>query len=96
MTQDKLLELATSYAGLLAQASEIKKEMDDIKVQLKPELDAGGSIKYDFGDLRATLQKRKGSVDMKALQVRYSLMDSDIDALRKPSIKTWVFTRIKK
>jgi len=41
---------------------------------------------FTFDLLEVAEHKRKGNVDMKELQRKYDLMDSDIDLLRKPEI----------
>jgi len=59
-----------------------KVEMDEAKKYLVS-LDAKG-IPLDRHTVRR--MTRKGNVDMKKLQIKYDLMDSDIDACRKDPI----------
>ena len=75
-----------------------KQKMDKYKETMdaaKKTLIHLDSLGIEFDRVSISLVKKKGSVDMKELQRKYDIMDSDLDALRKPSTEYYT-VRLKK
>ncbi len=93
MTSKDLKILADGYVAATGIKKGAEKELKQIKEDIVGELQKVSDDKFDFlNGLKAAKQTRKGAVDMKALQLKYGISDSDLDALRKASTESWVLT----
>ena len=93
MTSNDLKSVADSYVKVTGDKKALDVELKTMKETIVGELSLVNDVKFDFGNgLKAAKQERKGSVDMKALQIKYNISDSDLDALRKAATTSWVLT----
>lgn len=93
MTRDELIQLTDDYADKLAAKQELDNAMKIVKNNIIEELEKDEDDKFVFPSLAARKSTRIGTVDMKALQIKYNISDADIDALRKPSTTSWTLSR---
>ena len=94
MTSNQLQALAAMYAEGLAAREKLDQELRGLKDQIIPELEEVGG-KFDFGMMTASQIARKGTLNMKKLQIKYDISDMEIDDLRNQPSKSWVFKRKK-
>ena len=93
MTKDELLQVADDYVATKKEVNGMTDTLNVLKTNIVDELKLVDDVKFDFGNgLKAAKQERKGIVDMKALQIKYNISDSDLDTLRKASATSWVLT----
>ena len=91
MTTNELQELANGYVRLAASKKDIDAGMKAAKEEIVDELEKVDDTKFDFHNgLTAAKQTRKGTVDVKALQIKYGISDDDLDLLRKQPTVSWV------
>ena len=91
MTENELIQMADDYCDVAAKKKEAEGYMKILKSNIVDELSKVDDVKFDFKNgLTAAKQVRKGTVDMKALQIKYNISDSDLDLLRKAATESWV------
>lgn len=92
MTSDELIQIADDYYDTAAKKKEIDAQMKILKSNIVTELEKTEYKQFDFGNgLKATKQSRVGTVDIKAIQIKYNISDAELDEFRKPSSESWVF-----
>ena len=77
------VEAEATYLAAKNVLDEYKRVMDEAKEKIVS-LAAKG---HEFDLITVVHGKRKGAVDMKELQRKYDIMDSEIDELRKPDVE---------
>jgi len=76
------VELEAAYLAAKSVVDDYKKRMDDAKANIL-QLHSQG---IEFELITVSEHKRKGNVDMKELQRKFDIMDSDVDSCRKEEI----------
>jgi len=82
------IEAETEYLSAKNILDNFKNKVDEAKEKIKA-LEAKG-IEFSLINIKHT--ERKGNVDMKELQRKFELIDSDIDSVRKEPIKVVTIT----
>ncbi len=93
---ERVLEMEAEYEFLTMEATKAEEEylaarqiVDDAKDSidlLRSEILSLAAKGIEFKRLTVTHTKRKGNVDMKKLQRKFNIMDSEIDECRKAKI----------
>ena len=91
MEVHELQQVADDYYDTAAKKKEAEGYMKILKANIVEELEKTEGDKFDFRNgLTAAKQTRKGTVDMKALQIHYGISDDDLDKFRKQPSNSWV------
>ena len=76
------VELEGAYLAAKKVVDEYKVRMDEAKANILQLASKG----MEFDLITVSEHKRKGNVDMKVLQRKFDIMDSDVDSCRKDEI----------
>ena len=93
MEVNELKDLADNFVEVTATKKGLESELKKMKEDIVSELEKVDDTKFNFlNGLKAAKQDRKGTVDIKAIQIKYNISDAELDAFRKPSTFSWVLT----
>lgn len=89
--REEAMQVEAEYLAAKSEVDKYNKRLNELK-EIIISLAAKG---MEFEKLEVVHSKRKGNVNMKELQRKYDIMDSEIDKFRKPDIE-YDSIRIKK